>query len=456
MFRIISVFSVVVSLVTSSHAGVSDSMMHFFKHMGASSNVSSAGAYKDQSAGFFTGGNLFVRNTVHNANLASIKTPGYRAGCGGIDMHLGAMSFISAQELVRALRTVGSNAASYAMLLAIETFSPQIKNIVTELNDLAQKINQSNINSCEIAATTMGAMLPKSEVANRHLCTMIGTDGSYGGFSDYASAKQGCGAGGDRSKALRAGRGNPKYQHMLGEDFNLAWEAIQQNEFLRADRRLAEFFMSLSGTIIAVVEGDDRRVQMKTSLATKSSVLKALMQGGAAHIYRCNDEKCLSVTYEEVDIPAGAAFVEKVKEMFQSIEHKILEDAPLSDEEVAFINSMSLPFYKALNDLVVYRKGGAPMDVAAFSDIAAADIIYHYIIEILDVVEESLSNLRKAQVDDTYIKDFTKALYEARGRVNQERMSNYKQLEKVFGFINHLKMNTKNVAAKYGLLEGER
>lgn len=160
------------------------------------------------------------------------------------------------------------------------------------------------------------------------------------------------------------------------------------------------------------------------------------------------------MSHEEVEIPAAAAFVERVKEMFRSIEHKILEDSPLSEEEVAFINSMSLPFYKALNDLVVYRKGGAPMDVTAFADIAAADIIYHYIIEILDVVEESLANLRKAQVDDTYIKDFTKALYEARGRVNQERMSNYKQLEKVFGFINHLKMNTKNVAAKYGLLEG--
>lgn len=177
-------------------AGVQQDLNKFFKSFGASTNTTVAGSYKDQSAGYYNGGSFFARMPAKNLQVASIRLPGYRAGCGGIDMHFGAMSHIKGRELVAALRSIGSSMASYGMLLALETLSPQVKNIITELNDLAQRINQTNINSCEMAANAMGALYPQSDVANKHLCAMIGTDKKYGAFSDYAEARQGCGAGG--------------------------------------------------------------------------------------------------------------------------------------------------------------------------------------------------------------------------------------------------------------------
>jgi conjugative transfer pilus assembly protein TraH len=36
--------------------------------------------------------------------------------------------------------------------------------------------------------------------------------------------------------------GEERYKHMLVGEFNLAWKAIQKNDFLAADKALAEFF----------------------------------------------------------------------------------------------------------------------------------------------------------------------------------------------------------------------
>ena len=88
-------------------AGIGEDLMGFFKSAGMASNVTSPGSYQDQAAGFYTGGSLVTRNAVRNAQIATIQMPGYRAGCGGIDLWLGGFSHIKSEQLVAicALRT---------------------------------------------------------------------------------------------------------------------------------------------------------------------------------------------------------------------------------------------------------------------------------------------------------------------------------------------------------------
>lgn len=430
-------------------------LIKFFNTVGTSFNANSPGVYKDQAAGYYTGGSFFARNTVHTADLASIKLPGYRAGCGGIDFYMGSLSFISSEELVRAFRAVASNIASYGLLLAIETMSPQIKNIMTELNDLAQKINQSNINSCEIAATTLGAILPKSDAANRHLCTMIGTNSPYGGFSDYASAKQGCGPGGRRDEIVERGKEDPRFQKMLGTEFNLAWSAIQENAFLRSDSLLSEFFMTLSGTIISRKEGDGYELSTKPSLVDQDTLLTVLLKGGNLRVYKCQDigsNKCLEVGVQEVIIREGEAFETRIQGILNSIRNKIYEDQELSVSEKAFLNSTRLPFYKILNVSTAFKPGESPLDTKDYSEFAALDVLFHYLSEILDLINESAAHLKSAQVDSTQIEKFQKHLFQARERVIQKRMSTFKQVEQIFAIIHKTEMLEKMISSKLGIL----
>src|SRR3990167_497649 len=131
---------VTIALLSASRteADVNKDLTQFFNKLGATSNISRPGAYQDQTAGYYTGGNLFARMPVHTSQLMTIQLPDYRAGCGGIDMFTGAFSHLSSAQLTEALKTIGSNMGSYALLLAIETMSPQVKNILTELNDLEE------------------------------------------------------------------------------------------------------------------------------------------------------------------------------------------------------------------------------------------------------------------------------------------------------------------------------
>lgn len=444
-------------LATSAQADVNRDLSSFFNKLGGASNVTRPGAYQDQSAGFYTGGNLFARNQVHQSQLANIQLPDFRAGCGGIDMFMGAFSHISSERMIEAIKAIGANMASYAMLLAIETMSPQVKNILTELNDMVQKLNQANINSCEIAATTLGAALPKSNAGKRHLCKMIGTDRRYGGFSDYAAARQGCGAGGERDGVIESAQDDPRFKSMLGTEFNLAWKAIQENEFLRSDSRLAQFFMSISGTILSRKEGEEYKIETRASLANKDSLLSALLHGGEVTIYRCMDDgdKCLMVGERTITIAPENSLVEKVKAVLVSIQNKIYADEPLSKSEIDFLGSTRLPFYKIINVSTAFRRGASPIDIIDYAELGAVDILFQYLSEILDVINESVDHIRLNQVDDTQLNKFQKSLNEARRRVIERRMGSFKQMEQVISIVRKTELLEKSLMSKVGSYTAE-
>ena len=282
-------------------ASVDSNLNDFFNNLGFSGNVTGSEAYHGQTAGYYTGGSLFVRNGVRNTQLASLQLPSFRGGCGGIDLFTGGFSYVNSTQLIQALKNIANNATSYAFMLAIETVSPLIAEQMKNLQEIANTINQTNINSCETGASLVGALWPKTDVAQKEVCASIGTSNNL--FADWAAARQGCGAGGGRTSILAQGKQDPRFKEMIFDNGNLAWRVIQKNDFLAKDPELAELFMSLSGSIILRKLGNDDNATNEMvpipSLAAHSNLLKALMRGGQATKYRCNDTRpdaCLYVT----------------------------------------------------------------------------------------------------------------------------------------------------------------
>ena len=171
----------------NSYCDIGSDLEGFFNKLGAVTNSTAPGIHKDQSAGYYNGGGLSIRNRVRNSQLATLQLPSFKAGCGGIDMFAGGFSFISSGELVNALKNIGSSAISYGFMLAMKTFAPSVQSVMAELQDMASKINQANINSCEMAATLVGGVWPKSDIASRHVCTSIGS--GEGMFKDWTAAR---------------------------------------------------------------------------------------------------------------------------------------------------------------------------------------------------------------------------------------------------------------------------
>ena len=70
-----------ISLNNRVQADVNHDLTLFFNKLGHASNLSRPGAYQDQTAGYYTGGNLFARNQIHSSQLITIQLPDFRADC---------------------------------------------------------------------------------------------------------------------------------------------------------------------------------------------------------------------------------------------------------------------------------------------------------------------------------------------------------------------------------------
>jgi conjugative transfer pilus assembly protein TraH len=424
----------------SSFAGIKNDMMKFFNDIGLSSNVSSAGAYQDQMGGFYTGGSFVTRTRPLNTNLMNIQMPEMRMGCSGIDMFTGGFSFINSQQLIRTLRSIGSSAASYSFALALQTVTPQIKSVIDELSAKMQDINNMNINSCEAAATLVGGIWPKTEASNGLLCKSIGTN--YGKFSDWADSRHKCGAG-NQQESINSGKANTSFKDILQGEFNIAWQALQKSPFLSGQRGMAEFFMSISGSIVSKKSGNSYNYYPLKSLAT-SELLGALIDGiKPANIYKCpigGDDKCIiteSSPRQEISIGKGNALLEKISLLLQSMGYKIRNDGDISEEERSFVNSTTLPIFKMLAVEVAFRENGSPVNALRFTEAIAYDIILRYFDEIIEVVDSSISQIQYVQINDEIIREFKSNLYRTRKMLLRERSSIYQQIATTLKAVQH-------------------
>jgi conjugative transfer pilus assembly protein TraH len=464
--RITCLIILTVSIPSSQAKGIGEDLMTFFKSAGLASNVTMPGSYQDQSAGFYTGGSLTVRNAVRNAQIATVQTPGFRAGCGGIDLWMGGFSYIKAEQLVEMARNISSAAAAYAFMLAVQTYAPQVYNIMNELNNLATQINQTNINSCEVAATALGGLWPRSDQASKHLCEAMGSN--LGAFSDWSAARQGCGAGGDREKVLKTRDADSRYKDMFVGEFNLAWKAIQANDFLKNDTELAQLFLTLVGSII-VREGGPQTSRYRNKAvpdkayevitlpghADRDDVLTGLLMGGSTSLYHCSDPGCLRPRMTQKNLGGDHALQRKVQATLESLVNKIYEDSEPTAEEIGFLNSTRLPVFKMLNVLTAFRKGQAPLDIHHYADLIALDVLYKYVLEVIDIVHDSVAQLRAVQVDESHMERFLKQLRIARTRITQKRNTAFQHMDSVLSFVQSTQVVEKQLHVMMGSIAQE-
>ena len=298
----------------------------------------------------------------------------------------------------------------------------------------------------------VGSVWPKSDLASQHLCRTMGAN--FGKVSDWTQGRHACGAGKKRDEILKKGDDDDRYKEMLKDDYNLAWKAIQKNAFLQADQKLAELFMTLSGTLISRQKGDRKEIVTLPSLTDQEILLKALLEGGEVSIYVCDTkDKCLAP--REGKITVTQAFQESVKEMLVGMVDKILIDEPLKPHEQGFLNATKLPIYKILNVLTAYKKGQGPLHIEEYTELIALDILHQYIIEVLTLVNEGLAQMRITQVDDSEIKELQKQLSLVRKRLVERRHSAFEKLNATLSLIQKTQFIERQLHHQMGTLASE-
>ena len=111
--------------VASVHADVSSDLDNFFNGIGYASNTTKMQAFESQASGFFGGGSLYTRTPVRQYELVTLDMPDYRAGCAGIDLYAGSLSYISGDKLKDLGRQVMTNSGAYAVDVMLATTVPR-------------------------------------------------------------------------------------------------------------------------------------------------------------------------------------------------------------------------------------------------------------------------------------------------------------------------------------------
>ena len=90
----------VVSLPNWAH-DVAEDLNTFFDGIGVASNVTQEQAYQSQAGGYYGAGSVYARTPVRQYSLVTLDMPHFRAGCAGIDLYNGSLSYISGNKLTR-------------------------------------------------------------------------------------------------------------------------------------------------------------------------------------------------------------------------------------------------------------------------------------------------------------------------------------------------------------------
>lgn len=405
LFMVVSM-TVLPILATAAKADVAGSMDSYFSSMGAAANVTGPSAFQGQSAGYYSLGNVYTRFPQKTTNLANIQLPGYRAGCGGIDIFAGSFSFISASELVAMLKAVANNAVGFAFKLAIDTLCPECGSTISELSQKVQQMNNSAMNSCQLAQGLVGSLWPKSDGADQEICEAIGS--SKGIFSDAAAAKHGCGSKGERESTAAAGASDDQYKDVnTGVARNFTWYVLKQSPFFNPggtfDRQLAEYAMTLVGTLIYKPAGKSSSGQydlVPGDPTVAKAILEGTPSGSDVKILDCGgDDDCMSPTTTTLSIDTAKALRPRVSALIDGMMTAINADTAITADQKQLLQVASLPLFKILAVQAAYSHGISTDDRETLAEITSVDLMFDMMKQIMQEVQKSKATFIGADED---------------------------------------------------------
>ena len=436
-------------LSNSCYAGIESEMTKFFDSLGYSSNITPANAYHEQQGGYYTAGSMVARAKRSQENLFGFMPPNSASQCGKFDFYGGSFSFISAEQFLSLLTNIGQNALGYGISIALQTAAPQMKSTLDQLMATLQDVNNMMLDSCNASATLLGGILPRTEASSQVLCQEVGHANNR--FEDLAHSRQQCGKG-NKADEVIAGK-NQDHADLLGNEFNLAWKALNKEVMFRNDRTLAEIFMSISGSVIMQKNGEKRYPVFLDSLAIKNNLIAALIEGGEAMVYKCDKvgvDECIHPVEIKTMIRPEDSFLAKIDNFIQSLQNKIKSDGEISEAEKSFVNLSNFPILKILAVETAFKSGNSPLAAHEVSHAIAFDIVLRYLEDTLALTNYAVKKLQAVQFDELPFKEFNREIRQVRNQIYQKRQGLYQQLNTTLAFVERTSQIEKQLHALIG------
>ena len=220
--------------------------------LGGMTNVTTPGAYEAANRGVFSGGSFFYRSKIFDPKIVTFVPPGYRAGCGGIDLFGGSFSFINADQLVQLFRSIAANAVGLLFQMALAVVCSECSTLIQKFQDIVRELNSMLKNSCEIAdglVTNTANAIKNSDTLTGALGNMVNDMGDA--FQSFTNSFDGGNDPDPRSARITSDPTGASEDNAYG---NIVWKAILDTglpgRYLFSGDDAAEILMSVTGTIV--------------------------------------------------------------------------------------------------------------------------------------------------------------------------------------------------------------
>lgn len=249
--RITAITMAVAIGIAPAHAGFLDD---FYDQSGATTTMTPAGVYQGQSANVVTGGSFSMRVPNRSFNPVTFSPPNFSAGCGGIDMYLGAFGFPTGAEMTAYLRNVGQAAGGIAFSIALKALSPELDATINDFSKRIQEMVGDFKNSCKQAQNLMeltgaGAFIKEMATNARKNLRLGSSDETVAerDSADIAKTKQ---QGVDWSVKNPNSHVNPER--------NIVWEALNSGDYGSSLTTVEKtYIMGMTGTVKLIIDNYD-------------------------------------------------------------------------------------------------------------------------------------------------------------------------------------------------------
>jgi conjugative transfer pilus assembly protein TraH len=290
-----------------AHADLGDELDAMFESM---VNISDPTAHMGQRRGVLSGGSVFARNRIMNANLVNIVPPSFEAGCGGIDLFAGSFSFVSREQLTQLFRAIAANAASYAFKLALDSMCQNCGQVMDSLQKKVQALNSLFANSCQLGQglvnDVVDAFDTKQKIKHSEASLVRGLGDVFESWSSVT--------GSDPITQVQTNA--PDYARAVLQG-NLVWRALKgegvSGWFSHGDDALLETLMSVTGSLIVGPpeaspdgQGSNNRITPLPQILSIRDLLHGSTDTSEVRVYRCAPTRdvndCISPRIQTVQL----------------------------------------------------------------------------------------------------------------------------------------------------------
>jgi len=87
-----------------------------------------------------------------------------------------------------------------------------------------------------------------------------------------------------------------------------------------------------------------------------------------------------------------------------------------------------IPVLKIMAVELAFKEGGSPLSIMDFSEAIAHDILLQYLDEVMSLVWDSVTQLKKVQIDDGMIEELRKGIASSRKLLYSKRTALFEQM----------------------------